>query len=92
MSESNVVDLRPDRFLREMRDTGDFGKAAANANLTVADAEALCKENAKFDLAVIECHLEFLEEKMNEQRREALEKARAAHMNGHMLRHPPKVS
>ena len=89
MSESsNVVDVRPDRFLREMRDTGDFGIAAQKAHLSVPEVEELCKANAKFDLSVIECHLEYLEEKLEEQKQDNLRKCREAHMAAYRIRHP----
>lgn len=87
MSESNVVDLRPDRFLRAMRESGDFAGAAECAGFTVPDAEELCRDTPKFDLAVIECHLEFLEEQLEAQKQEKLRKLREAHMVGYRARH-----
>lgn len=87
-----VVDVRPDRFLRAMRDLGDFGKAAEQAGLTVEEAEDLCKTNHKFDLAVIDCHLEWLEDRFNEQKNAQLKAAREAHMRGHYSRHGVEVS
>ena len=87
-----VVDVRPDRFLRAMRDTGDFGKAAEAAGLAVEEAEELCKTNPKYDLAVIDCHLEWLEDRLGEQMRAHLKAAREAHMKGHYSRHGVEVS
>lgn len=88
----DVVDVRPDRFLHEMRDLGDFAQAAAKAGLSTAEAEGLCKSNSKFDLAVIEAHLEYLEDEMGKQVRAKLAEAREHHMTGYRLRHPEQAN
>lgn len=77
MVDSTVVDMRPDRFLRAMRDTGDWIASAEAAHLRLQDVEQLCKENPKFDLAVVECQLEYHEEKIIEATEAAFDKARA---------------
>ena len=58
----DVVDVRPDRFLREMRDHGDWNKACQRAGMTLIELNDLCRSNIKFDRAFVECHLEYLEE------------------------------
>jgi hypothetical protein len=84
----DVVDVRPDQFLRAMRDTGDYGAAAARAGLEVAEVEQLSLENKKFDLAVIDCHMEWLEDKIMAQARDHLANAREMHMSAYRTRHP----
>ena len=88
MSESNVIDIRFDRFLRELRETGCFEISAKKSGMTISEVEARCKQNPKFDLAAIECHLEFLEEKLDQQKRDGLKKAREVHMRAYNIRHP----
>jgi hypothetical protein len=58
----DVVDVRPDRFLREMREHGDWNKACQTSGMTVAELNTLCRENIKFDRAFVECHLQYLED------------------------------
>lgn len=57
-----VIDARPDRFLREMREHGEWAKACENAGFTLYEMEQLCTENAQFDLTQVECQLEYSEE------------------------------
>ena len=59
---SNVIDARPDRFLREMRDHGDWTKACEGAGMTSDEVNSLCQSNPKFDLAQVECQLEYIED------------------------------
>lgn len=73
----NVVDIRPDRFLRAMRDSGDWIGSCQAAGLTSAEAEALCQENPKFDLSLVECQLEYHEEKIIEATEKAFDTVRA---------------
>ena len=73
---ADVVDMRPDRFLRAMRDSGDWNGACAAAGLTSEEACELCK-NPKFDLATVECQLEYHEEQIIEATEAAIEQARA---------------
>ena len=77
MVDSTVVDIRPQTFLRAMRDTGDWIASAEAANLTMADLEVLCQENPKFDLAVVECQLEYHEEQIIRATEAAFDKAKA---------------
>lgn len=72
----DVVDVRPDRFLRAMRDTGDWAKSCEQANLTSDEVSALCG-NPKYDLAVVECQLEHHEERLIEATEKVIEQARA---------------
>ncbi len=72
----DVVDVRPDRFLREMREHGDWNKACQTSGMTVEELNDLCMANIKFDRAFVECHLEFLEEKAQAEMQERLKAAR----------------
>ena len=72
----DVVDVRPDRFLREMREHGDWNKACQHSGMTIAEMNDLCHSNIKFDRALVECHLEFLEEKAQAEMRKLLVAAR----------------
>ena len=74
----DVVDVRPDRFLREMRDHGDTVKALAASGMSRAEFDSLCLDNLKFDRAQVECHLEFIEDQINTQVRRLLRVTRAA--------------
>ncbi len=74
--ENNVIDVRPDRFLREMRDHGDWNKACHAAGMTMIELNDLCHSNIKFDRAFVECHLEYLEEKAQAAMRSGIEAAR----------------
>ena len=73
---ADVVDMRPDRFLRAMRDTGNWAKACEAAGLTSEEVSKLC-ENPKFDLASVECQLEYHEEQIIETTEAAIAGARA---------------
>ena len=72
----DIIDARPDRFLRAMRETGDWDKACEQSGMTTAEIEEICRENSKYDLAIIECQLEFVEEQMIEATEKIIEKAR----------------
>lgn len=71
-----VVDVRPDRFLRAMRDTGDWVKSCEQAGLTTAEVEELCR-NPKYDLAVVECQIEHHEDQLIQATEKVIEQARA---------------
>ena len=60
----DVIDARPERFLREMREHGTWAEASKAAGLTLDEVEQLCAENPKFDLTQIECRLEYVEESL----------------------------
>jgi len=72
----DVVDVRPDRFLREMREHGDWNKACRRAGMNSQELTNLCCSNIKFDRSFIECYLEFLEEKLQAEVRKRLQAAR----------------
>lgn len=72
----DVVDVRPDRFLREMREHGDWNKACQASGMTIIELNDLCRSNIKFDRAFIECHLEYLEEKSQAEMQKRLKAAR----------------
>ncbi len=86
----DVVDVRPDRFLREMRDHGDTLKALAASGMSRAEFNSICSSNIQFDRAQVECHLEFIEDQIQAQVRRLLRVTRAAayamlegrHLNG----------
>lgn len=73
----DVVDVRPDRFLREMRDHGDWNKACQKSGMSIKELNDLCLADIKFDHAFVECHLEYLEEKAHADTRKRIEAGRA---------------
>lgn len=73
----DVIDARPDRFLREMRDHGTWAKACELSGLSPFEAKRLCTENPKFDLAQVECLLEFSEEFFTQMVEEVIAEAEA---------------
>ena len=73
---SNVIDARPDRFLREMRDHGDWTEACKKSGLTSEEVESLCISNTKFDLAQVECQLEYIEDLYTQQIEKTIADAR----------------
>ena len=72
----DVVDTRPDRFLREMREHGTWAVACKKSGLTRNEVEQLCVDNARFDLAQTECQLEYHEEIIVKATEQAIEAAR----------------
>ena len=72
----DVVDVRPDRFLREMREHGDWNEACQRSGMTLAELNDLCRSNIKFDRSFVECHLEYLEEKAQAEMHRRLVAAR----------------
>lgn len=83
----DIVDVRPDRFLREMREHGEVNKACTNSGLALADLEALCIANRKFDISQVECYLEHLEDTLLAETRKLLAGARARAYSGLEVRH-----
>jgi len=73
-----VIDLRPDRFLREMRDHGDLARACRNSGMSYTEFNDLCKSNIKFDRAQVECFLQYREDVIMTEAREQLGKVRIA--------------
>jgi len=82
-----IVDVCPDRFLREMREHGDVDTACRNAGMPRADLETLCRTNAPFDHAQVECYLEFMEDVMMAETRKRLERIRTSAINAWKGRH-----
>ena len=85
---SNIIDIRPDRFLREMRDHGDWNKACQNAGMTIPELNELCRADIKFDRAFIECHLEYLEDKAHADTRKRIKAGRTLAYKQLAARHP----
>jgi len=71
-----VIDLRPDRFLRELREHGSLGTACINSGMSIAEFNDLCKSNIKFDRAQVECFLQHIEDKIMAVARKQLGDAR----------------
>lgn len=95
---ADIVDIRPDRFLRAMRETGNWTLSCAKSGLTSQEANDLCMTNAKYDLATIECQLQFIEEQMieateavitktREDRQQRIDELRKSAMVDHKVRH-----
>ena len=61
---NQVVDIRPDRLLRELRETGSLEIAAEKAGMSMDEVTGLMAQNRKFDLSCIECFLEYNEEQV----------------------------
>lgn len=74
---ADVIDMRPDAFLRAIRDTADWQAACDKAGFTLDEVEKLCAENPKFDLAQVECQLEYHEEQIIAATEAAIDAARA---------------
>jgi len=87
MGDDVVVDIRPDRFLREMREHGDWNKACQLSGMTISELNDLCRSNIKFDRAFVECHLEFLEELAQADMRKRVDAARTLAYRQLELRH-----
>lgn len=75
---SNIIDVRPDRYLREMREHGDTAKALAASGMSRAEFDSICTSNIKFDRAQVECHLEYIEDQIQVQVRRLLRVTRTA--------------
>ncbi len=84
----DVVDVRPDRFLREMREHGDWTKACQRAGMTIAELNTLCRENIKFDRSFVECHLQYLEDKAMSTARKCIKDGRILAYKQLNERHP----
>ncbi len=83
-----IVDVRPDRFLREMREHGNVVRALAASGMSRAEFDNLCSSNLKFDRAQVECHLEFIEDQVQAQVRKLLRATRTAVYSMLEARHP----
>lgn len=70
-----VVDIRPDRYLREVREHGDLGEAARKAGLTADELNELLSL-PKYYRAVVECVRERREEQLIIARDEAIAQVR----------------
>jgi hypothetical protein len=74
----DVVDIRPDRYLRELREHGDKLKALTASGMSQVEFDNICSSNIKFDRSQVECHLEFIEENLQTQVRKLIRVTRAA--------------
>ena len=61
---ADIIDVRPDRFLREIREGKGLEAAAAIAGLDLQELEDIIRGNARFELATRECYLEYIEDLM----------------------------
>lgn len=61
---AEIIDVRYDRFLRELREHGTWKLASQKSGLSEDEVSAACAENPKFDLSQVECLLEYHEEFM----------------------------
>ena len=77
MSEDNVVDFGPSRFLRAMRETGDWNASCKASGMPSAEVAIRCNTNAKFDRSMVECLKENLEERAIGEREAAIATANA---------------
>ena len=64
MTIATVIDIRPDRFLHEMRDGKSVEAAAEAAGMSLQELDDLIRGNPKFGLATSECIYEHAEEQM----------------------------
>ena len=83
-----IVDVRPDRFLREMREHGEWNKACQLSGMSIRELNDLCRANIKFDRAFVECHLEYLEDKLRAAMQDSLRAARKTAYSQLVDRHP----
>ena len=84
----DVIDVRPDRLLREMREHGDWDKACQFAGMTMKELNELWHSNIEFDRAFVECHLEYLEEEAQAEMQKRLKAARTLAYKHLAERHP----
>ena len=73
----DVVDVRPDRLLREMREHGNQNRACQASGMTETEFDDLCRSNLKFDRAQVECQLEYFEDHLTTWMRKYLRGVRA---------------
>ncbi len=84
----DVIDVRPDRLLREMREHGEPNTACQKAGMTMKELNDLCRADIKFDRAFIECHLEYLEDKAQANTRKRIKAGRTLAYKQLAARHP----
>ena len=82
-----IVDVRPDRFLREMREHGTVDKACEASGMAKAELESLCRADRKFDLTQVEVFLEFMEDTMMAEVHKRLGHIRTSEMQALAARH-----
>ncbi len=82
-----VVDGRPDRFLREMREHGNVNTACKNAGMTCVELADLLFDSAEFDRAHVECSLEYTEESIMAEARKRLGRIRTSAISDWKGRH-----
>lgn len=59
---SNIVDIRPDRILRELREHGSLPRACSAAHITAPVLKDLLIDYPKFAISLAECMKESAEE------------------------------
>ena len=62
-----LIDLRPDRFLKEIRDHGDTVQACTAAGFSPEELEELLQSVPKLRFTAHECLLQYAEEQVLEQ-------------------------
>ena len=72
-----VIDVRANRFLQEMRKHGSWKDACAGSGMSTAEANNLCSINSKFDLAQVEAQLEYIEKTYTQRIEDVITKARS---------------
>ena len=86
MGES-VEDVRPDDFLREIREHGDVGKACKKVGWSVAEFKAYCNAHPQYDLTQVEIYLEYIEENIATSAQKRLDRIRVTEMMALSVRH-----
>ena len=84
----DVVDVRPARYLREMRNHGSSNLAISNSGMSRAALEDLCRVDPQFDHAQVEAYLDFIEEATLTEAHKCLGRIRASYHTALQARHP----
>jgi hypothetical protein len=83
----NVEDVRPDEFLRGLRETGDVGATCKKIGWTEAEFRVHCDTNPQFDRTQVETYLEYIEDAIMASARMRLERIRVTEMMALSVRH-----
>ena len=73
---SDLIDIRPQRILTEVREHGDLEKAFTSSGMTADEVGDLLVISPNFGVAVIECCLEHAEEFMRAQAEKTIQGVR----------------